>query len=152
MESQKSSTKPTKAPASSERSERVSNDDLLAWMKNVQKELVMIRQLNSEMTRFMRDAESEIPESMRRFANYMHDVHDIKYMYEEHGIDVPQWIMREIERLDDRYRQLLKEHKAEGGTFNKVLREMAGDKENRWDHTKQLPKPQENGDASGQSE
>lgn len=120
----------------------VSNEDLLAWMKNIQKELVLIRQLNSEMTRFMRDAEAEVPESLRRFANYFHDLHDVKFVYEEHGQDVPQYVLRELERLDDRYRQILKEHKKEGGAINKIIREMAGDTENRWDHTKQLPSPE----------
>ena len=125
----------------------VSNEELLAWMKNIHQELKTIRQLNSEMTRFMRDAEAEVPESLRRFANYFHDLHDVKFVYEEHGQDVPQYVLRELERLDDRYRQILKEHKKEGGAINKIIREMSGDKENRWDHTKQLPKPQEKPNA-----
>ena len=126
------------------------NDDLLAWMKNVHQELKVIRQLNSDFVRFMREAESEVPESMRRFANYFHDLHDIKFIYEEHGIDPPDYILREIERLSDRARQLLRFHKKEGGAVNKIIREMAGDKENRYDHTKQLPKPQETTNAEHQ--
>lgn len=125
--------------------------DVLAALRNIRGELAVHKTLLSEMTRFMRDAEAEIPESMRRFANYMHDFHDIRYMYEELGHPVPKYILDELERLDDRCRQLLKEHKLEGGAFNKVLRAMAGDKENRWDHTKQLPKPKENGSETGQS-
>jgi hypothetical protein len=64
-------------------------------------------------------------------------------MYEEHGHPIPDYILRELERLDDRYRQLLKELHLDGGTFEKVRREMAEDPENRWDHTRLLYKPKE---------
>jgi hypothetical protein len=82
-------------------------------------------------------AESEIPERVRRYTNYMHDIHDITYMYEERGLPVPQHQLREMERCDDRFRQILKEE-FQGGTLDKVRREMSDDPENRWDHTKQL--------------
>ena len=104
----------------------------------IARELTTLRKLNSELVRFMRDAETEVPESLRRFANYMHDVHDIKYMYEEHGQRPPSHTLEELERLDDRYRQILKAHNTEGGAIEKIRREMADDPENRWDHTKQL--------------
>ncbi len=104
----------------------------------IYRELVTIRRQNTEMVGFMRDAETEVPESLRRFANYMHDVHDIKYMYEEHGQPPPVHILREIERLDDRYRQVLKAHNTDGGAIEKLRREMASDPDNRWDHTAQL--------------
>ncbi len=68
----------------------------------------------------------------------MHDVHDIKFIYEEHGQKPPQHVLDELERLDDRYRQILKTHNTDGGAIEKIRREMAGDTENRWDHTKQL--------------
>ena len=86
----------------------------------------------------MVDAESEVPEKMRRFVMYMHDMHDVKNMYQELGLEVPDYVMREVERCDDRLRQTLKEQHSEGGTFEKVRREMAKDTENRWDHTRQL--------------
>lgn len=113
----------------------VTDRDLL-W--RIAKELTQMRKLQSELVRFYRDAESEVPESLRRFANYMHDVHDIKYMYEEHGSNPPTWILDEIQRLDDRYRQILKTLNEGGGAIDKVRREMAADPENKWDHTKQL--------------
>jgi len=96
-------------------------------------------------------AEGEIPEFMRRFANYMHDIHDIKYMYEDVGSAVPLHILRECERLDDRYRQLVTRLHSDGGAFEKVRREMAADPANRWDHTRFLPK-QEKADETGKSE
>lgn len=104
----------------------------------IARELGTIRQQNTEMLRFLRDAETEVPESLRRFANYMHDVHDIKYMYEEHGTTPPKHVLEEIERLDDRYRQILKAHNTDGGAIEKIRREMASDADNRYDHTRQL--------------
>ena len=74
---------------------------------------------------------------------YMHDVHDVSYMYEERGHQVPQHILREMERCDDRYRQLLQELHLDGGTFEKVRRKMAEDPLNRWDHTRLLDKPKD---------
>lgn len=97
------------------------------------------------------EAEKEVPESMRRFANYMHDVHDIKYMYEEHGVTPPPWVLREIERLDDRYRQLLTKMTTGGGAFEQIRREMASDPLNRYDHTAMLPKPEKK-DETGKCE
>ncbi len=125
------------------------SDELLVEIKNVRRELATIRQLASDAVNYMRNAEAEIPEKMRRFMNYMHDVHDVKYMYEELGHPVPQHLLRELERLDDRYRQILKDLHLDGGVFEKVRREMAEDPDNRWDHTRQLTfkgeKPRETG-------
>ena len=114
------------------------DEEMLAELKSIRRELVIIRQQNTEMVGFMRDAEAEVPESLRRFGNYFHDIHDIKYMYEELGQHPPQYILEEIMRLDDRYRQILEKHNTDGGAIEKVRREMAADPKNRWDHTKQL--------------
>lgn len=110
-------------------------------LHRVARELGTIRQLLSEGTRYMRDAESEIPERIRRFSHHAHSIHDMKFQYEELGLTPPKWIMAEVERLDDRLRQLLAEEYAEGGTINKVRREMASDPANRFDHTRQLAAP-----------
>lgn len=104
----------------------------------IARELTQIRQQNTELLRYAREAESEVPESLRRFANYMHDVHDIKFMYEEHGSKPPKHTLDELERLDDRYRQILQAHNTDGGAIEKIRREMAGDPNNRYDHAKQL--------------
>jgi len=104
----------------------------------IYRELTVLRKQNTEMIGFLRDAETEVPESLRRFANYMHDVHDIKYMYEEHGTIPPKHVLDEIERLDDRYRQILKSHNTDGGAIEKIRREMAEDPENRYNQTKEL--------------
>ena len=113
----------------------VTERDLL-W--RIARELTTLRKQNTEMLGFFRDAESEVPESLRRFANYMHDCHDIKYMYEELGHPAPQHLKDELQRVDDRYRQILKTHHSDGGALEKIRREMAEDPENRWDHTRQL--------------
>ena len=104
----------------------------------IARELTQLRQQQTELLRFYRNAETEVPESLRRFANYFHDMHDIKYMYEEHGSRPPQHVLDEIERLDDRYRQILKAHNTDGGAIEKIRREMAADPENRYNHTREL--------------
>ena len=93
-----------------------------------------------DIARYIREAESEIPEKMRRFIMYMHDVHDIKNLYEEHGQVVPPHIMREMERCDDRYRHLLEDGNAQGGWNEQVRAEMSKRTGNRWDHSRILPK------------
>lgn len=112
-------------------------------LNRIARELTTIRTLVSAVVNAIRDAESEIPEKMRRFMNYMHDLHDVKYMYEELGHEVPQHLLREMERCDDRYRQLIKEMHLDGGAFEKIRRKMADDPDNRWDHTRLLYPPKE---------
>lgn len=115
-------------------------------LHRIARELTTIRQLVSDAVNYMRNAESEIPEYMRRFMGYMHDLQDIKYMYEDLGHQVPEHHKREAERCDDRFRQLLKKLHGEGEAFEKLRREMASDPENRWDHTRLLYPPKlENG-------
>lgn len=128
------------------------NDD--ERMKVMAEDIHMVRTMLGKVLNAITDAESEIPEKMRRFIMYMHDVHDVSYMYEERGHQVPSHILREMERCDDRYRQLLAELHLDGGTFEKVRREMAKDPENRWDHTRLLSgqkgKPNETGTSPDQ--
>lgn len=126
-------------------------DNSEAYLKSIDQNLAIIKGLVSRVVNYMVEAESEIPEKMRRFIMYMHDVHDVSYMYEERGHQVPSYILREMERCDDRYRQLLDELHLDGGIFEKVRREMAKDPANRWDHTRQLSKPKEAEDETGQS-
>jgi hypothetical protein len=108
------------------------------YLKWIASDMKMIRIGVIQALSFMRAAESEVPESLRRFMNYMHDVHDVKYMYEELGHAVPKHLLDELERLDDRYRQILQTLHSDGGALEKVRREMADDPENRWDHKRQL--------------
>lgn len=118
------------------------------YLERISKDMKIVREMLAEVINHILDAESEIPEKMRRFIMYMHDVHDVSYMYEERGHNVPQWIKEEMQRCDDRYRQLLDEMHRDGGTFEKVRREMAKDPTNRWDHTRQLTKPKESTDET----
>lgn len=119
------------------------DDILLAEFKNLRQEMATIRQLLVSVVTSIREAESEIPEKMRRFMNYMHDVHDVKFMYEELGHPIPDHLKHELQRCDDRYRQLLNELHLDGGVFEQVRRKMADDPENRWDHTRRLAAPKE---------
>ena len=109
------------------------------------RELTQIRQMLTKVVNYMVDAESEIPEKMRRFIMYMHDVHDIVHLYTENGQQAPDYVMREMERCDDRYRQLLEVLHVDGGIFERVRREMSDDPNNRWDHTRRLAGPKKNG-------
>lgn len=127
----------------------MADDQTLA---NVLKELTTIRKLCSQAVNAMVEAEREVPEKMRRFMNYMHDLHDVKFMYEELGHPVPQHLARELERCDDRYRQLLKELHTDGGAFERIRREMAEDPNNRWDHTKLLTNQKGPSDETGKSD
>jgi len=127
-------------------------DEIKDEINRANRELKTIRELMSKVVNAIVEAESEIPEKMRRFIMYMHDVHDVSYMYEERGHQAPPHLLREMERCDDRYRQLLAELHLDGGVFEKVRREMAKDPENRWDHTRLLSKPKEKPDETGKSE
>lgn len=126
--------------------------DLIVYMERSSRELKQIRELLITVTAFMRNAETEVPERNRRFVTYMHDLHDIIYMYESRGLDVPSYVHREMERCDDRFRQLYTEANTDGGWGEKLRREMAADPLNRWDHTRELPKPKEKADDTRTSE
>jgi hypothetical protein len=106
----------------------------------IAQEMVKIRKQLTEVIGYIREAESEIPEKIRRFGMHMNTIHDAMDMYKELGQPVPKYILREVERCDDRMRQLLNEVHAEGGAFAKIRAEMAKDTENRWDHTRLLTK------------
>ncbi len=120
---------------------------VLEELKAIRRELATTRQLVSRGINDMINAEKEVPEMMRRFANYFHDIHHIIWTYEERGHQAPAYLKRELERMDDRMRQLQRELHTDGGVFEKVRREMSKDPENKWDHTRLLFKPKENGAA-----
>lgn len=116
-------------------------EEVLKELGNIRREMATLRTLVSQGVSYLRDAEAEIPERIRRFTHHMHSIHDIKYMYEELGVHPPDYLLHELERVDDRFRQLMAEENTEGGTFAKVRREMATDEKNRYDHTRQLAAP-----------
>jgi hypothetical protein len=110
----------------------------VVYLKRIADDMKLVRIQMAELMVALREAESEVSEKMRRFIMYMHDLHDVCYMYESRGQPVPTHVLSEMERCDDRYRQLLEEAHAPGGTFEKVRRKMSEDPKNRWDHTRQL--------------
>ncbi len=128
--------------------EELKSDDAIVLLQRIAREVTTMRLHTTLVVGYIRDAEADMPERYRRFVNAFHDVHDIKYMYEEHGQPVPEYILSEIRRMDDRYRQILNELNAEGGVFNKVRREMSKDPENRYQHTLLLNKPKEKKDET----
>lgn len=111
----------------------------------IAKELKLIRELTSKALFAMGEAEKEVPEKMRRFMNYFHDVVHVKGEYVSLGLSPPKEIDQEMERCADRARQLLHDLHTDGGHFERVRREMASHPAgNRYDHTRQLSKPKEN--------
>lgn len=105
----------------------------------IAREMTMMRGMLTEVIKYMRDAEAEVPEYMRRFVMYMHDMHDVKHLYDEHGLDVPKHVLRAIEFCDDRLRILLERLHSDGGAFAKTRADTAKHHaRNRWDHTKRL--------------
>lgn len=114
----------------------VTDRDLLF---RIARELKTIREGISKALFNMSEAEKEIPEFMRRFANYFHDMVHIKGEYVSLGIPVPKWIDQEIERCHDRFKQALHDLHTNGGAFEKVRRDMAAHPAgNRYDHTRLL--------------
>jgi glucan phosphorylase len=108
----------------------------------IARELQTLRQQANKALFAMGEAEKEVPEYMRRFANYFHDIVHIKGEYVTLGIQCPRWLDEEMERLHDRMRQALHDLHTDGGAFEQVRRKMAEHPVgNRYDHTRQLAKP-----------
>lgn len=110
-------------------------------IKQVAKDLKVVRNLLSKYVNAQHEAESEIPEKLRRFVTYWHALHDIINIYEERGNHPPLYLKKEMERCDDRFRQLLEEAHSDGNVFEQVRRNMAGDPNNRWDHSRAIGGP-----------
>lgn len=115
-------------------------EDLIAYTKNMARDMQILRASVIEITNYMKEAESEVPEKMRRFVMYMHDAHESAIFHERGGQPMPSYLVKELERCDDRYRQLLEELHTSGAAFDKVREEMTKDPKNRWDHNKLLTK------------
>ena len=118
-------------------------DEFLTLLKQVLSDLKLLRQHSTFTIQARREAEAEIPEKIRRFANYFHDIVHIKGEYVSLGIKVPPYIDREMERCSDRFRHLLDDLHLDGGAFEKVRRDMAERSGNQYDHTRLLEKPNE---------
>lgn len=129
-----------------------------AYLQRMARDIQDVKQELIRVTKYMTEAESEVPEKMRRFIMYFHDVHDLINFYHELGQEAPAWIKREAERCADRFRHLVEDLEQPGETFDKVRREMSNRPGNRYDHTKLLKgasdetgisKQQDGGDESG---
>lgn len=111
------------------------------YLAQIARDTHVTRELISKYVNAQHEAESEIPEKLRRFVTYWHALHDIVSMYEERGTTAPDNVKREMERCDDRFRQLLVEAHLDDNVFGQVRRKMAEDPENRWDHTRAIGGP-----------
>lgn len=115
-------------------------EDQTAYMKNIARDIQSIKSDLIKVLNYIHDAESEVPEKMRRFIMYFHDAHDLINLYHEQGLQIPDWVKREVERCADRYRHLVEDLEQPGETFEKVRREMTNRPGNYYDHSKLLPK------------
>ena len=86
----------------------------LDYLAQIAKGIKVVRDQISTYVNAQHEAESEIPEKLRRFVTYWHALHDIINIYEEKGHLAPPNVKREMERCDDRFRQLLEEAHIDG--------------------------------------
>jgi len=123
---------------------KIDDDDDLSITRIARDMRAMLLELR-EVTKYMREAESEIPEKMRRFMMYFHDMHDLKNMHEELGLIPPKYVLTEIERCYDRLRHLLEDlfDKEKEGHFERVREAMSKREGNKYDWSKALPPPKE---------
>lgn len=122
-------------------------EEQTAFLKNIARDMQSVKSEFSKVVNYMHDAESEVPEKMRRFIMYFHDAHDLQNLYHEQGAMVPPWVTREVERCADRFRHLVEDLEKPGETFEKVRREMTNRPDNRYDHTRMLPKQEKSNEA-----
>jgi len=113
-------------------------DDIKAYLHNIARDMQAIRGMVTEVVNYMKEAESEVSEKMRRFIMYFHDVHDVMWTYHENGQEPPEHVRREVERCSDRYKHLIEDSYADEGTFERVRQEMSQREGNRYDWTKLL--------------
>lgn len=106
--------------------------DLHNLARDIRELLLLVR----DVVKYMKEAESEIPEKARRFIMYYHDVHDIVWLYHENGQEAPEYVKRELERCSDRYRHIVQDLFGDQGAFEKVRQDMTKRGGNRYDHTK----------------
>lgn len=110
------------------------------YLERIARDLAQIRTLLTKAINDVTEAESEVPEKIRRFAMYMHDIHDMLNFYREGGHEAPPHVKAEAERCDDRLRHLLEDLNTDTGAFERVRQAMTQRSGNRWPLNRQLPK------------
>jgi hypothetical protein len=95
----------------------MSDDAILAELRKISDKLTSVLDAVAR-------AESEVPEYMRRFVMYYHDIIHIREAHVQLGLDVPDHINHEIERVSDRMKQLVDMEHNQGGTFHRVMEDM----------------------------
>lgn len=115
--------------------------DADVYLKDMARDMRELVRHIRDVVRYMKEAESEVPEKMRRFIMYFHDMHDLRDLYHQAGVEPPGHILREIEKCSDRLKHLLDELYTDGGAFEKVRQEMTKKEGNRYDYTQLLGRP-----------
>ena len=114
------------------------NEEALTYLKDTARDTRELLLLIREVVKYMKEAETEVPEKMRRFIMYFHDMHDLRDLYHQAGVEPPKHILREIEKCDDRLKHLLDDlyNEEQAGAFAKVRAEMTARGGNRYDHSR----------------
>lgn len=118
------------------------------YLQRISRDMRELTLMVREMVKYIKDAESEIPEKMRRFIMYFHDVHDIWWLYVQTGHEPPKHLRQEIERCADRYKHILDDLYGDTGAFERVRQEMAKRAGNRYDHSRMVSYETRNRDES----
>ena len=125
------------------------DEEALIYLKDMARDMRELVRHIRDVVRYMKEAESEVPEKMRRFIMYFHDMHDLRDLYHQAGVEPPGHILREIEKCSDRLKHLLDELYTDGGAFEKVRQEMSKRSGNKYDHTVLLASPTEQSNETG---
>jgi hypothetical protein len=123
-------------PAASEDEDHGTRQSAEVYLERIARDIRQIRLDVAKALNAIGEAESEVPEKVRRFTMYFHDVRDLVSMHEERGLVPPPYLLREIERCDDRFKHILQDQFGDGGTFERVRRDMTERGGNRYDHTR----------------
>ena len=120
-------------------------DKMVMYMERISRDIRVLRNDITKVVVYMEKAERLIPEEMRRFIMYYHDVHDIRHLYHEHGLEPPPEVNSEIERCADQFVQMIREYHSDGGVFEKSRADLAEKAGNYYNHTRKLAfnKPKE---------
>jgi hypothetical protein len=129
-----------------DKEEKISDN---VYLKQIARDIREVRNLLTASGSAAKEAQSEIPENVWRFAMYMHDIRDFMQMYHETGLPVPDHIKAEVERCSDRFKHILEDLNKDGGAFEQVRRDMTQRGGNQYDHTRLLSKETPNETRNG---
>lgn len=122
-----------KAQAESIRAGVVHDDT--TYLKRISDDLSAMRKQFEKLFVYLDRAESRVPEDFRRLSMVFHDVHDVRYAYTELGLEVPPYLDRVIELMNDAFKHAVQDLEAQGGQFHKARQDIVKRGDYRYDHS-----------------